>query len=88
MTTVSIEEAARKLPELLQRAQTESVYIRDDQGISTLLVSFRPRTDAERQQAIARMQELAEEASAELELSLAKDGIAVEEFLADALADV
>jgi len=57
-------------------------------SIETLLLSLRPKTDAEHRQAVERMHELAQQASAELEKSLAKDGITVEEFLADALADV
>jgi hypothetical protein len=88
MMTVSISDAAKDLQAILQRAQTESVSIRDEDGIETLLVSLRPKTDAERKQAIERMDQLADEASAELEASLAKDGITVEDFLADALADV
>jgi hypothetical protein len=88
MLTVSIDEAVQTLPALLERAQTESVYIRDGQGVETLLLGLRPKTEFEYRQAVERMSQLADEASAELEMSLAKDGITVEEFLADALADV
>ena len=88
MLTVSIAEAVETFPALLERAQTESVYIRDGQGFETLLLSLRPRTESEHRQAVEQMSQLAAEASAELEMSLAKDGITVEEFLADALADV
>jgi hypothetical protein len=90
MTTVSIDEAARDLPTLLHRAQTESIAIRDENGDTTMLLSLKPRekTAEERSAAIQRMNDLSRQASAELEESLAKDGITVEEFLADALADV
>jgi hypothetical protein len=88
MTTVSIADAEKDLPALLQRAQTESVAIRDKDGVDTILLSMRPKTNAERDAAWERIDALSKKASAELEASLAKDGISVEEFLADALADV
>jgi hypothetical protein len=88
MLTVSIEDASKDLHALLQRAQTESVLIRDEDGVETLLLSMRPKTAAEREAAWKRIDALSRQASAELEASLAKDGITVEEFLADALSDV
>jgi hypothetical protein len=88
MTTVSIADATKDLPALLQRAQTDTVLIRDENGVETMLVSLRPKTDAERDAAWDRLEALSKQASAELEESLARDGITVEEFLADALADV
>jgi hypothetical protein len=88
MTTVSIAEAEKDLSALLQRAQTESVAIRDNDGVETILLSMRPKTEADLEAAWERMDTLSKQASAELEASLAKDGITVEEFLADALRDV
>ena len=88
MTTVSIAEAEKDLSALLQRAQTESVAIRDNDGVETILLSTRTRTEAECEAAWARIDALSQQASAELEASLAKDGITVEQFLADALSDV
>ena len=88
MTTISVDEAAKDLPALLQRVQQESVVIRDENGCETMLIRIGPKTDAERGKSWDRLEALSREASKDLERSLAKDGISVEEFLADALADV
>jgi hypothetical protein len=88
MTTVSIAEAEKDLSALLQRAQTESVAIRDENGVETILLSMRPKTEAELEAAWERAEALSRIGSDILEKSLAKDGITVEQFLADALADV
>ena len=55
-----------------------------------MLISLRPRqvTEDRRKAAIEEMHRLSEIVSAELEESLAKDGLTVEEFLADVLTDV
>jgi hypothetical protein len=87
MTTVSIAEAEKDLSALLQRAQTESVAIRDNNGVETILLSTRPKTEAELEAAWERADALSRTASDMLEQSLAKDGLTVEQFLADALAD-
>jgi hypothetical protein len=87
MTTVSIDEAVKDLPALLQRAQKESVTIRDKDGVDTILLSLRPKTETEREAAWKRAEALSQQASAILEKSLANDGITVEQFLADTLAD-
>lgn len=90
MTTVSIEEAARTLPHLVEESRTGSIVIRDGSGDAAMLISLRPRqvTEDRRKAAIEEMHRLSEIVSAELEESLAKDGLTVEEFLADVLTDV
>jgi hypothetical protein len=87
MLIVSIAEAAEMLPALFERAQTESVYIRDKQGTEAMLIAVGSRSAAEREEAWRRADALSEHASKLLEESLAKDGITVEDFLADAFAD-
>jgi hypothetical protein len=87
MTTVSIAEAIETLPDLMKRAQTESVYIRDEHGTEAMLLSMGSRTAAEREEAWRHADALSKHASKLLEESLAKDGITVEDFLADAFAD-
>jgi len=87
MTTVSIDEAAKTLPALMERAQTESVFIRDSQGVTSMLLSFGPRTDDEREEAWRRAEILSVQGSRILEESLAKDGIAVGDFLANVFED-
>jgi hypothetical protein len=87
MMTVSIAEAAQTLPALLERAQTESVYIRDEHGLEAMLLPMGSRSDDEKEEAWRRADALSEHASKLLEESLAKDGITVEDFLADAFAD-
>jgi hypothetical protein len=87
MLTVTIAEAVETLPALLERAQTESVYIRDEQGTEAMLLPIGSRSAAEREEAWRRAEALSEHASKLLEESLSKDGITVEDFLADAFAD-
>ncbi len=87
MMTVSIAEAVEKLPALLERAQNESVYIRDEHGTEAMLLPVGSRSAAEREEAWRHAEALSEQASKLLEESLAKDGITVEDFLADAFAD-
>lgn len=87
MLTVSIDEAAQTLPALLERAQTESVYIRDEHGTEAMLLPMGSRSADEREEAWRHAEALSEHASKLLEESLAKDGISVEDFLADAFAD-
>ena len=53
-----------------------------------MLIPIGPKTEAERQKSWDRMESLSREASEKLEQSLAKDNISVDDFLADALADV
>jgi hypothetical protein len=90
MTSVSIEDAARMLPLLVEESRAGGIVIRDQIGDAAMLISLRPReaTEDSRQAAILEMQRLSEKISAELEESLAKDGLTVEEFLADVLTDV
>ena len=90
MRTVSIEEAARTLPDLVEESRSATVVIRDGAGDAAMLISLRPRpaTEGKRKAAIEDMHRLSEKISAELEESLAKDGLTVEEFLADVLTDV
>ncbi len=85
--TVSIAEAVETLPALLERAQTESVYIRDEHGTEAMLLPMGSRSDDEKEEAWRRADALSEHASKLLEESLAKDGITVKDFLADAFAD-
>jgi hypothetical protein len=87
MVTVSIAEAVETLTALLERAQTESVYIRDEQGAEAMLLPVGSRSADEREEAWRHAEALSEHASKLLEESLAKDGITVEDFLADAFAD-
>jgi hypothetical protein len=51
-------------------------------------MALRPKTEAELEAAWERAEALSRIGSDILEKSLAKDGITVEQFLADALADV
>lgn len=88
MTTISVDEAAKDLPALLQRVQQEAVVIRDKNGFETMLIPIGPKTEAERQKSWDRMESLSREASEKLEQSLAKDNISVDDFLADTLSDV
>jgi len=90
MTTVSIEEAARTLPDLVEESRGGTIVIRDDAGDAAMLISLRPRqvTKDKRKAAIEEMHRLSEKISGELEESLAKDGLTVEEFMADVLTDV
>jgi len=90
MTTVSIEEATRTLPNLVEESRSGTIVIRDEAGDAAMLISLRPRqaTEDKRKAAIEEMHRLSEKISAELEESLAKDGLTVEEFLADVLTDV
>lgn len=87
MTTVSTSEAVARLPELLK--QGESVVIREDGDDVAVIVALpsRVRTEEERSASWARLQELSQHVSADLERDLAKDGRTVDQFLADALAD-
>jgi len=88
MATVTIDEAAKSLPLLLRRAHSESIIIRNDDGDDVMLLSLRPKSEDERRVARERLEQISKVASAELAENLAKDGISVEDFLADALADV
>ena len=90
MTTVSIEEATRTLPNLVEESRSGTIVIRDEAGDAAMLISLRPRqvTEDRRQAAIDEMYRLSEKISAELEESLAKDGLTLEEFMADVLTDV
>ncbi len=90
MTTVSIEEATRTLPNLVEESRSGTIVIRDEAGDAAMLISLRPRqaTEDKRKTAIEEMHRLSEKISAELEESLAKDGLTIEEFLADVLTDV
>jgi antitoxin (DNA-binding transcriptional repressor) of toxin-antitoxin stability system len=90
MTSVSIEDAAKMLPLLIEEARAGTIVIRDQTGDAAMLISLRPRevTEDKREAAIQEMHRLSEKISAELEESLAKEGLTVEEFLADVLTDV
>jgi PHD/YefM family antitoxin component YafN of YafNO toxin-antitoxin module len=87
MATVTIDEATKSLPTLLRRAHHESIIIRNDNGDDVMLLSLKPKSEEERQAAWERLEQTSKVASAELAENLAKDGISIEEFLADALAD-
>ncbi len=87
MATVSISEAANTLPALLQRARSESVVIEDEAGDKSLILSLKLKTEEERMAAVLKFEQTCHEVSAELAANLAKEGISVEDFLADLLAD-
>jgi len=87
MTTVSTAEAKETLPELIGRR--EPVMIREGDQNVAMLISLVPKqfNEEERQLRWSRFLKTRDSVAAELEASLAKDGITVEEFLKDALED-
>jgi antitoxin (DNA-binding transcriptional repressor) of toxin-antitoxin stability system len=86
-TTVSTSEAAANLSTVIEQAKSSPVVIRDGDENVAMIFSLNPRrkTDEERQAAWQRFEETRNLVAAELEASLAKDGISVDDFLADAL---
>ena len=84
MQTVSITEAAGKLPELVVETSKEPVYLVADGKIVAKLSSLET-TELQREAAWRRLSLTCERLSLELETNLTKDGLTVDEFLADVL---
>ncbi len=86
MSTVTIDEARSSLPELLERVRIEPVVIRDGDRELAILVS--PKDfERERLTRIEAFQRSRDAMVAELEKNLARDGITVEQFVAELLSE-
>jgi hypothetical protein len=86
-TTISSSEAADDFIGVIERSQSAPVLIRDGDEDVAMVLSLRPRlkTEAERQAAWEKFERTRNRVAAELEANLAKEGITVEQFLADVL---
>jgi hypothetical protein len=86
-TTISSSEAADDFIGVIERSQSAPVLIRDGDEDIAVIFSLRPRvkTEAERQAAWEKFESTRNRVAAELEANLAKEGITVDEFLADVL---
>ena len=86
MQTVSIAEAKEKLPEILAGLNGSPVLVLDEGKVVGML-SSPEAAEQQRQANWRRFLALRDAVAAELEVNLAKDGLTVDEFLADVLRD-
>jgi PHD/YefM family antitoxin component YafN of YafNO toxin-antitoxin module len=85
MSTVTMDEVRSSLPELLKRVGREPVSIGDGDRELAILVS-REYLERDRLMRIEAFERSRNAMAAELEKNLARDGISVEQFVADLLA--
>ena len=86
MQTVSIAEATENLPQLIAELNAEPLFVLDDGKVIAMIASPEA-AEHERQASWRRFLVKRDQLAAELEASLAKDGLTVEEFLADVLLE-
>jgi PHD/YefM family antitoxin component YafN of YafNO toxin-antitoxin module len=87
MDAVSIAEAREKLPEILANLNGAPVLVMDE-GKVVGMISSPEAAEQEQQAAWRRFLAKRDAVAAEFEENLAKDGLTVDEFLADVLSAV